>query len=95
MKRITLIIIGLVLTFGLSFGQSNPFDRLNFIMGEWSGTGSGFGNEKSKIESSFQFVMEEKYIEVKNESRFEPTFDVSFSNDGYSCFGVNSLTRKQ
>lgn len=72
-KKITLLIIGLVLTFGLSFGQSNPFDRLNFIMGEWSGNGSGFGNEESKIESVFQFVMGGKYIEVKNESIFEPT----------------------
>ena len=73
MKKITLLIIGLVLTFGLSFGQSNPFDRLNFIMGEWSGNGRGFGNEESKIESGFQFVMGGKYIEVKNESRFEPS----------------------
>lgn len=73
MKRIKLLIIGLVLTFGLSFGQSNPFDRLSFLMGEWSGNGSGFGNEKSKIESVFKFVIGGKYIEVKNESRFEPT----------------------
>ncbi len=73
MKRITLLFIGLVLTFGLTFGQSNPFDRFNFLLGEWSGTGSGFGNEKSRIESSFQLVMDGKYIEVKNDSRFEPT----------------------
>lgn len=61
------------MTFVLIFGQSNPFDKINFIVGEWSGSGSGFGNEKSKIESSFQLVMDGKYMEVKNESRFEPT----------------------
>lgn len=35
--------------------------------------GSGFGDDTSKIESSFQLVMNEQYIEVKNESWFEPT----------------------
>jgi hypothetical protein len=43
------------------------------MIGDWSGYGSGFGNEKSSIQSSFQFIISEKYIEVKNESRFEPT----------------------
>ena len=58
-----------------SFAQSNVFEKIDFILGEWSGTGSGFGNEKSKIESSFQLVMEGKYIEVTNESKFDPTAD--------------------
>ena len=67
------LVIGLTLTVVvLSFGQTNTFDKINFVIGEWVGTGSVFGNEKSKIESSFQFVMDGKYIEVRNESRFEP-----------------------
>lgn len=57
----------------LSFGQEKPFDRIGFILGDWSGTGSGFGNNKSKINSSFQLVMDGKYVEVVNESRFDPT----------------------
>lgn len=69
----TLLIVGLFFTVGLLLGQPNPYDRLNFLMGEWIGTGSGFGNEKSNIESSFQLIMDGKYIEVKNESRFEAT----------------------
>lgn len=73
MKRTLLIITTLIIAVGLSFGQTNPFEKIDFIIGEWSGTGSGFGNEKSKIESSFQLVMNNKYIEVKNDSRFEPT----------------------
>ena len=73
MKKITLVVLGLILTSGVSFGQTNSFDKIKFILGEWHGTGSGFGNEKSRIESSFQLVMDEKYIEVKNESIFEPT----------------------
>lgn len=73
MKRKAFLVLGLILSFGLSFAQTNSFERINFIIGDWSGTGSGFGNNKSKIESSFQPVMDGNYIEVKNESWFEPT----------------------
>jgi len=56
-----------------TYGQTNPFDRISFIRGDWTGTGSGFGINKSKIKSNFQLTMGRKYIEVKNESWFEPT----------------------
>lgn len=72
MKKITGIICMLLLLAGTSFGQGS-FSKLDFLMGNWSGTGSGFGNNQSKIESGFQFVMGGKYIEVRNESWFEPT----------------------
>lgn len=42
-------------------------------MGEWNGTGSGFGNESSTVETFFKSVMNDRYIEFKNESWFEPT----------------------
>ncbi len=73
MKKKTLIILGLMISYVLSYGQINHFDRVSFLIGHWTGTGSGFGNDKSRVESSFQLVMNEKYIEVKNESRFDPT----------------------
>nr|WP_321409604.1 hypothetical protein [uncultured Carboxylicivirga sp.] len=73
MKRKAILILGLFLSLGISFAQTNQFEKINFIIGDWSGTGSGFGNNKSKIESTFQLVMGGQYIEVKNESIFEPT----------------------
>lgn len=73
MKRKAFLVFGLILSFGISFAQTNQFEKIKFIIGDWSGTGSGFGNNKSKIESSFQPVMDGNYIEVKNESWFEPT----------------------
>ncbi|GAB2768948.1 hypothetical protein [Salinimicrobium soli] len=73
MKTKILILIIFILNCGLSFGQSTQFDKINFIIGQWSGTGSGFGNDSSTIESSFELVMDGKYIEVQNDSRFEPT----------------------
>lgn len=63
----------LILVSVLMSAQSDPFNKIGFIMGEWEGTGSGFGNEKSKIESSFQLVMNGNYIKIRNESKFEPT----------------------
>ncbi|MEX1381844.1 hypothetical protein [Lutibacter sp.] len=72
MKKI-IALIAFIMISGVSFGQTNSFEKVNFILGEWNGTGSGFGNDKLKIESSFQLIMNGKYIEVKNESRFEPT----------------------
>lgn len=73
MKRKALIVLGLLLAFGISFSQPNPFEKINFIIGDWTGTGSGFGNDKSKIESAYHFIMDGNYIEIRNESRFEPT----------------------
>jgi len=42
---------------------------LDFLIGEWTGTGSGFGNEKSQIESEFNYIMDGKYIEILNDSK--------------------------
>lgn len=63
------------LTFSPSicFGQTNNFQQLEFLIGEWNGTGSGFGNESSTVKSFFKQVMNGKYIEFRNESWFEPT----------------------
>ncbi len=72
MKKIMILICFLIIPM-LLFGQENPLKRISFIIGNWSGTGSGFGNEASVIESKFQYIMDKKYIEIVNESRFEPT----------------------
>lgn len=73
MKRNIILVLGFTLWFGSSFAQTNPFEKIGFIIGNWSGTGSGFGNTGSRIESSFQPVMDGNYLQVKNESWFEPT----------------------
>jgi len=57
----------------MSFAQTNPLEKLNALLGEWTGAGSGFGNNKSKIESSFRLVMGGTYLEINNESQFEPS----------------------
>lgn len=67
---ISFFLFGVTLT---SSSQVNPFHKLDFLIGKWSGEGSGFGNNKSIIESSFQYSMDGMYIEVMNDSKFEPT----------------------
>ncbi len=73
MKQIILTLVYLVFIVQLGQSQDNKFKRLEFLLGNWHGTGSGFGNNNSVIESSFNLVMDNNYIEVSNESKFEPT----------------------
>lgn len=70
MKKV--IVLFLLFT-TLIFAQESKYKKFDFLIGKWKGTGSGFGNEKSVIKSEFNFVMEGKYIEVINDSKFEPT----------------------
>ena len=72
MKSKLIISLLLIMISVITLAQNDPFNRISFILGEWSGTGLGFGNEKSRIESSFSLVMDGTYIEVRNESQFEP-----------------------
>lgn len=72
MKK-TIILAVLLCTIQQNFAQENPFNQLSFIIGNWQGTGSGFGSNTSKITASYTLVMGNKYIEVQHESKFEPT----------------------
>ncbi len=72
MKKLFLpIILGLTIT--SAFAQQGKFDRLAFLIGDWQGTGSGFGNNQSVITASYQPIMDGTYIEFINESNFAPT----------------------
>ena len=73
MKKLTSLILPMLLISGFSFGQSNLLDKMHFIIGEWEGAGTGFGYEKSRIHSAFRVDMNGMYIEVNNVSEFEPT----------------------
>jgi len=66
-------IVFILISSTLIFSQENNFKKFDFLIGSWSGTGSGFGNDKSVIKSEFKFVMKGKYIEVMNDSKFDPT----------------------
>jgi len=73
MRKILGLIITILFSFGLTYGQTNPLEKLHFLLGEWQGTGEGFGHGKSQIESRFISIMEGQYIEVQNESKLDST----------------------
>lgn len=70
MKNIFLILIFSSITL---YSQQNNFQKIDFIIGNWNGTGTGFGNSTSTIKASYNFIMNKKYIEVTHESHFKPT----------------------
>ena len=55
------------------FAQNHNLSKLDFLIGEWEGIGSGFGNDKSVIEAEFEYALDGQYIEAEHESTFEPT----------------------
>ncbi|GET21998.1 heme-binding beta-barrel domain-containing protein [Prolixibacter denitrificans] len=71
-KRNIVLLICLLSFSGVSFAQGNPLEQLNFLIGDWMGTGSGYGDTKSKVEVSFYYIMQGKFIEMDAESRFAP-----------------------
>jgi len=73
LKKTTVLLLGLLLYIGVSYGQTQRFEKIAFILGEWHGTGIGFGNDTSVITTSFQLTMDGMYIAVRNDSQFEPT----------------------
>lgn len=70
MKKVIVLII---LFSTIIISQDYKFKKFDSLIGKWKGIGTGSGNEKSTIKSEFNFVMGGKYIEVLNDSQFEPT----------------------
>ena len=60
MKKAIFFIVTMLTIPVLSYCQSGNFERLKFLIGDWTGTGVGFGNDKSKVVSSFHMVMNGK-----------------------------------
>jgi len=73
MRKNLILLLWLPFIHATAWIQIPELVNLDFLIGQWSGTGSGFGNNESTIESSFEYVKEGNYIEVYNESVFEPT----------------------
>ena len=73
MKKKFILFFTCTLIYTTSFSQTTPFDNLKFVLGAWTGTGNGYGNNTSTVVSSFNFVMNRTYVAVKNESHFKPT----------------------
>jgi len=71
MKKIVIVVAFILCSVQMN-AQLN-LQSLDVLIGEWQGTGKGFGNNTSVINSSFTWVMDNSYIEVQNESFFKAT----------------------
>jgi len=62
-----------LLIFSVQIYSQNPLERFNNLIGQWEGSGKSFSSSKSVINSEFNWIMNNTFIEVKNRSEFEPT----------------------
>ena len=94
MKNSLLMTLLVIALSGVSFSQTNNFEKFDFLLGEWTGTGRGFGNEESKIQSEFKLIMNGKYIQIKNNSKFEPT-ESKPKGEKHIDWGIVSFDKKR
>lgn len=67
------LLFTVLITFTLTINAQDKWLTFERLIGVWQGTGAGFSGTTSTINSSFQFTMNNQYVEVKNESVFKPT----------------------
>ncbi len=92
MKKIFLFLVFLVS--GFTTAQDNPFKQLDFLIGNWQGTDSGFGNETPVIRSEFNRVMNNTFIELENNSKFKPT-DNNHKGEHLTDWGMVSFDKSR
>ncbi len=74
MKKATVLLS--LLVFSISIAQqeqkqTDPWDPWRFFIGNWEGTGIGESGE-AKVERSYEFVLEGKFILAKSKSFYPP-----------------------
>ncbi len=51
--------------------KTDPWDQLRFLVGEWTGTGSG-NSGNSTVERTYEFILGNQFLLVRNKSIFDP-----------------------
>lgn len=80
-KNIVLLFVTLVFTMDLSFAQTEKFEKFNFMIGKWVGSGVGFENGELSIESNFKLLIDSQQIEIRNESVYVPNDNYKNANN--------------
>lgn len=71
--KIKFLLFALLTIIAFNLHAQHKFQPFEQLIGKWKGSGNGFSNNTSTIESSFQFTLNQQYIEVKNQAVFQPT----------------------
>jgi hypothetical protein len=69
MLLVTLLFFGIALA--ETYEEENIWAPFEFFVGTWEGVGKGKPGD-SRVEREYQFVLGDKFLEVKNKSVFEP-----------------------
>ncbi len=56
--------------------SADQWKPMRYFLGSWEGTGEGFGQE-SKLNRTYEFILEGKFVFSKNKSVFDPPNDDS------------------
>ncbi len=71
-----LLFISLLFVPSLLFAQLSKRDSTWFplkpFVGNWKGEGGGGEPGKGKYERSYQFILNKRFIEIRNKSTYEP-----------------------
>lgn len=89
-SRLSIYIIATLLS--LNVHAQNPLENFEQLIGNWKGTGTGFGNAQSEVSASYKWLMNKQYIEVKHHSEFEPT-DQNLEGEIHDDQGIISFDK--
>ncbi|MDO9261640.1 MAG: hypothetical protein Q7U08_06845 [Flavobacteriaceae bacterium] len=72
MRLFYFLFIGFIFS-SLNVQSQDKWTKFESVIGQWKGNGIGYGGTTSTVITSFKLVMNNQFIEVKNESVFKPT----------------------
>ncbi len=73
-RLILILILGPIVSFGQLSKQDSVWLPLKLFIGSWTGESEGQPG-KGRYERSYQFVLNKKFIEVRNKSTYAPSQD--------------------
>lgn len=53
---------------------ADPLAPIRVLLGEWEGSGTGFGGE-SRVRHSYQFILQDQFIHSTTDAKFQPKED--------------------
>jgi len=91
---LSILCLLLTLPFSTIKAQESNWAEFDYLIGNWIGSGEGFSSGQSSIQSSFEYLMNNKYIKVTNRSVFKPS-DKSPEGSIHEDWGIISYDKNR